>query len=211
LYWTEPYIASPAMRQIHALKTLAIPKGVKVTIKNRKVTVTGPRGTLVRDLQHLRVDLRVEAKKGKVEGAQQVVVELWFGNRLSLATLRTALTHIENMMVGVTKGFLFKMKYVYAHFPINLVVSKDAKIVEVKNYLGEKMERVVNLLGDTTAKLSKDIDGTKDEITVQGTDLDAVSQSCANIQQIAKVNDKDIRKFLDGVYVSYRGAISQDD
>jgi len=136
-----------------------------------------------------------------------VKVELWFGNRLGLATLRTILTHIDNMMVGVTKGFLFKMKYVYAHFPINLVVSKDSKTVEVKNYLGEKMERVVTLLGDTTAKLSKDIDGTKDEITIQGSSLDHVSQSCANIQQIAKVNDKDIRKFLDGVYVSHRGSI----
>lgn len=59
------------------------------------------------------------------------------------------------------------VQYVYAHFPINLVVSKDNKVVEVKNYLGEKMERVVELLGDTTAKLSKDIDGTKDEITIQ--------------------------------------------
>ncbi len=88
------------------------------------------------------------------------------------------------------------MKYVYAHFPINLVVSKDNKVVDVKNYLGEKMERTIVLLGDTTAKLSKDIDGTKDEITIQGSSLDAVSQSCANIQQIAKVKDKDIRKFL---------------
>jgi hypothetical protein len=35
---------------------------VTVVIKNRKVTVTGPRGTLTRDLSHLRVDLRVEAK-----------------------------------------------------------------------------------------------------------------------------------------------------
>jgi large subunit ribosomal protein L9e len=76
------------------------------------------------------------------------------------------------------------MKYVYAHFPINLVISKDSKTVEVKNYLGEKMERAVTLIGDTTAKLSKDIDGTKDEITVQGSSLDAVSQSCANIQQV---------------------------
>jgi large subunit ribosomal protein L9e len=67
------------------------------------------------------------------------------------------------------------------------------------------------LLGDTTAKLSKDIDGTKDEITVQGSSLDAVAQSCANIQQIAKVCDKDIRKFLDGVYVSHRGNIVQEE
>ena len=116
-----------------------------------------------------------------------VKVELWFGNRQALATMRTVLTHVQNMIVGVTKGFLFKMKYVYAHFPINLVVSKDNKVVEVKNYLGEKMERRVELIGDTTAKLSKDIDGTKDEITIQGSSLDAVSQSAANIQQIAKV------------------------
>jgi ribosomal protein L6P/L9E len=64
-----------------------------------------------------------------------VKVELWFGSRLGLASLRTILSHVNNMMVGVTKGYLFKMKYVYAHFPINLVVSSDNKIVEVKNYL----------------------------------------------------------------------------
>jgi large subunit ribosomal protein L9e len=193
------------MRQINAIKTVNVPAGVAVTIKNRKVTVTGPRGTLSRDFSHVRVDLRV-VKKGE---GQQVLCELWFGNRSQLATIRTVLTHIDNMMIGTTKGFLFKMKAVYNHFPINLVVSSGNKVVEVKNYLGEKMERVVNLIGETTAKLSKDIDGTKDEITIQGNDLEAVSQSCANIQQIAKVMDKDIRKFLDGVYVSYRGAISE--
>lgn len=79
---------------------------VTVTIKNRKVTVKGPRGVLSRDLSHLRVNLFTE-KKGD---ASVVKVELWFGNRLGLATLRTVLTHIENMIVGVTKGYLFKMK-----------------------------------------------------------------------------------------------------
>ena len=193
------------MRQINAIKTLTVPKGVTVAIKNRKVTVTGPRGTLSRDFQHIRVDLRL-AKKGD---GQQVIAELWFGNRAQLATLRTVLTHIDNMIIGTTKGFLFKMKAVYNHFPINLVISNNNKTVEVKNYLGEKQERIVQMIGDTTAKLSKDIDGTKDEVTIQGNDLDAVSQSAANIQQIAKVMDKDIRKFLDGVYVSFRGQISE--
>jgi len=198
---------SAKMRQINAVKTLAIPKEVTVTVKNREVTVKGPRGTLSRSFKHLRIDLQL-VKKGD---QQTIIAELWFGNRLGLACLRTVLSHIQNMITGVTKGFLFKMKYVYAHFPINLVVHKDLKTVEVKNYLGEKMERVVKMIGDTTAKISKDIDGTKDEITIQGNSLDAVSQSCANIQQIAKVKDKDIRKFLDGVYVSHRGQIVQDD
>jgi len=195
------------MRQIHATKTLAIPKDVTVTVKNRRVTVKGPRGQLARDFQHLRVDLFVE-KAGK---GQQVRAELWFGNRATLASLRTILSHINNMIVGVTKGYLFKMKYVYAHFPISIVIGNDKKTIEVKNYLGEKQERVIQLIGTTSAKLSKDIDGTKDEITLQGISLDDVSQSAARIQQIASVTDKDIRKFLDGVYVSHRGHISQED
>jgi len=193
------------MRTIKSQKTMSIPEGVTVSIKTRVVTVVGPRGTLSRSFGHLAIDLRLE------DGGRKIRAELWFGNRQSVACLRTVLSHINNMIVGVTKGYLFKMKYVYAHFPINLVISKDTKTVEVKNYLGEKMERVVRLTGATTAKLSKDIDGTKDEVTVQGICLDDVAQSCANIQQIAKVNDKDIRKFLDGVYVSFRGHISQDE
>jgi hypothetical protein len=32
--------------------------------------------------------------------ASVVKVELWFGNRLGLATLRTILTHVDNMMVS---------------------------------------------------------------------------------------------------------------
>jgi len=47
----------------------------------------------------------------------------------------------------------------------------------------------------------------KDEIILQGNDLELVSQSAANIQGSTKVRFKDIRKFLDGVYVSERNII----
>jgi len=32
---------------------------VKVSIKARKVTVTGPKGTIVKDLSHMAIDLRI--------------------------------------------------------------------------------------------------------------------------------------------------------
>lgn len=47
------------------------------------------------------------------------------GQRKSLATLRTVRTIINNMIVGVTKGFKYKMRYVYAHFPINVNLDKS--------------------------------------------------------------------------------------
>ena len=40
--------------------------------------------------------------------------------------------------------------------------------------------------------------------------LEDVSQSAADIQQICRVRNKDIRKFLDGMYVSERGNIVEE-
>jgi len=50
----------------------------------------------------------------------------------------------------------------------------------------------------------------KDQIELTGNSLENVSQSAADIQQICRVRNKDIRKFLDGLYVSERGNIETD-
>lgn len=52
--------------------------------------------------------------------------------------------------------------------------------------------------------------GVKDQVELTGNSLEAVSQSAADIQQICRVRNKDIRKFLDGLYVSERGNIVED-
>lgn len=174
-----------------------------MNVKSRFVRVKGPRGVLTRDFGHLKVDLILE------QGGKSIRAELWNGDRKTIATVRTIISHIKNMITGVTKGFLFKMRMVYAHFPISINIENAGKRVEIRNFLGEKLVRVVEMAGDTIAKKSED--GTKDEITISGSSLDGLSQSCANIQQICRVTDKDIRKFLDGVYVSYKGNVVQDD
>eukprot|EP00308_Calcidiscus_leptoporus_P003909 CAMPEP_0119361216 /NCGR_PEP_ID=MMETSP1334-20130426/8584_1 /TAXON_ID=127549 /ORGANISM="Calcidiscus leptoporus, Strain RCC1130" /LENGTH=113 /DNA_ID=CAMNT_0007376173 /DNA_START=286 /DNA_END=627 /DNA_ORIENTATION=- len=112
-----------------------------------------------------------------------------------------------NAVIGVTKGFLYKMRFVYAHFPINVAIVNKDKRVEIRNFLGEKVVRVVDALGDVTVKRSADV---KDEIVLQGNDIDDVSRTCALIQQICAVKRKDIRKFLDGIYVSYKGNVLED-
>ena len=69
---------------------------VEVSIKNRKVVVKGPRGTLRRSFHHLAVDIR---KTGK----DKIIVEKWFGIKQELAAVRTVCSHIENMFKGVVK------------------------------------------------------------------------------------------------------------
>lgn len=73
-----------------------------------------------------------------------------------------------------------------------------------RNFLGEKIVRPVTLRNGVTVEASK---GVKDQIEVSGNSLEDVSQSAADIQQICRVRNKDIRKFLDGIYVSERGNI----
>ena len=49
----------------------------------------------------------------------------------------------------------------------------------------------------------------KDELYVNGNDIELVSKSAARIQQCTTVKNKDIRKFLDGLYVSEKTTIEQ--
>lgn len=120
--------------------------------------------------------------------------------------IRTVCSHIENMIVGVTNGFKYKMRFCYAHFPINVNCVKEgsSSIVEIRNFLGEKRVRRVKLLDGVDYVRTADV---KDQIEISGNDLASVSLSCAQISQSTAVKNKDIRKFLDGIYVSEKGHV----
>ncbi|KAF2072810.1 hypothetical protein CYY_005884 [Polysphondylium violaceum] len=186
------------MKVIKSSKVVKIPEGVTVDVKGRSVKVTGPRGTLKKEFNHLSVDINlVPAKK-------EIIIDLWFGNRKQIAGIKTVASHIENMITGVTKGFEYRMRFVYAHFPINVACVDGGKIVEIRNFFGEKIVRRIELLDGITCSRNEK---AKDEIVLVGNDLEMLSQSCANIQLRSAIKYKDVRKFLDGIYVSSKSVI----
>ena len=67
---------------------------VTLSVKGRKVTVRGPRGTLSRSFKHLPVDMLMTNK-------DTLKVEKWFGKRRELAAVNTVCSHVENMQKGV--------------------------------------------------------------------------------------------------------------
>ncbi|KAJ1461407.1 ribosomal protein L6, alpha-beta domain-containing protein [Pelagophyceae sp. CCMP2097] len=182
------------MKTVLGTRFLEIPDGVEVAIKARTVTVTGPRGTLVRAFKHMNLELTLLESKLRID--------LWFGTRKQTASIRTIASHIENMIIGVTRGFQYKMRFVYSHFPINVSLAHNT--VEIRNFLGDKLVRRVPLIDGVEYVRTADV---KDQIELLGNDITTVSLCAARIRQICAIRNKDLRKFLDGIFVSWKGPI----
>ncbi|KAE9587283.1 hypothetical protein Lal_00004651 [Lupinus albus] len=192
------------MKTILSSETMNIPDGVTIKVNAKVIEVEGPRGKLVRDFKHLNLDFELITDE---EGKKKLKVDAWFGSRKTSAAIRTALSHVENLITGVTKGYRYKMRFVYAHFPINASISGDNKAIEIRNFLGEKKVRKVDMLDGVSVVRSEKV---KDELVLDGNDIELVSRSCALINQKCHVKNKDIRKFLDGIYVSEKGTIVEE-
>ena len=193
-------------RLLRNTETVVIPENVTVEVNKKNVKVTGPRGTLERTFNHPKVDIYLDKQVVHKEGPKEnvVAIDMWYGTRRDTAVVRTISSHIKNMIKGVTRGYQYKMRVVFAHFPVTLVIPSDGKSIQVQNFLGEKRTRDIKMYdGVTIKKLGKD------EVCLEGNDIEKVSQSAANIHQANLVRNKDIRQFLDGVYVSEKGLIEE--
>eukprot|EP00760_Papus_ankaliazontas_P035155 PhM_4_TR763/c0_g1_i1/m.39612/K02940/RP-L9e, RPL9; large subunit ribosomal protein L9e len=186
------------MRALKSSDYVVIPKGVTVTCKNRVVTVKGPRGELKREFKHISCELDV------VE--DRFLVTMWLAKRKQIAAIRTTCAHVANMIKGVTEGFRYKLRFAYAHFPVNVTVEKNQ--IEIRNFLGEKIVRTVPFEAGLEVKRT-DATKVKDELTITGNDVDQVSQLAARVHQSCLVHHKDIRKFLDGIYVQTKCTASE--
>ena len=192
------------MRLVKTERTLDIPEGVTVKMSGRKITVSGPRGELKRDFNHVaKIDLHHDKENN------MIVAAMYFPTSKITSALRSTCSNISNLFDGVLYGFEYKMRAVYAHFPININIDeKKGDTVEIRNFLGEKRPRTCKMLPGVKAERSSDV---KDQIVLTGNDIDNVSKSCALIHDSCLVKKKDIRKFLDGMYVSEKRVMKPDE
>ncbi|MEM2906366.1 MAG: 50S ribosomal protein L6 [Candidatus Bathyarchaeia archaeon] len=169
-------------------RTVSIPENVKVTLcEGKTVSVTGPLGKVEADFSHARdISIQVEGNVVSVQVQGQA-------RRRKVALAGTVAAHIRNMIVGVTKGFTYKLKIVYAHFPMSVKVQRDKLIIE--NFAGERRPRAVKILGDVKVSVETD------DVIVKGIDIRTVGQTAANIEQATRVKSKDPRVFLDGIFL----------
>ena len=163
---------------------IPVPEGVEVTI-DKEVTVKGPKGELKRKFKQGNVTIKQEDS--------MVVLETRFPKKKDKAMLGTIKSHISNMIQGLTEGFTYRMKIVYAHFPMTVKAAKEK--VTIENFLGERYPRTAKIVGSAQVKIQGD------EVIVTGINKEDVGQTMANLEQATKIKGRDPRVFQDGIYL----------
>ena len=167
---------------------LEIPEDVSVSQDHLDLTVDGTQGTVTRRLWYPDIDVTVTDDVVAVESDED--------DAKTMSTIGTFESHIENMFHGVAEGWEYEMEVFYSHFPMQVSVDGDEVVIE--NFLGEKAARRTTVHGETDVS----VDG--EELTVTGPDIEAVGQTAADIEQLTRINDKDVRVFQDGVYITQK-------
>ena len=165
---------------------IKIPAGVQVKVEGDQVTVAAKDVKLQRSLSHPRISVVVEGGEVKVRSE--------YPRRTEGALVGTFAAHLRNMIVGVTEGFTYEMKIVYSHFPVKATVKGSDFVIE--NFLGEKFPRKAPIRGATKVEVKGD------QVLLTGPDIEAVSQTAANIEQATRIRGFDPRVFQDGIYIT---------
>jgi large subunit ribosomal protein L6 len=179
-------VADKAAKRLEdGIRKLDLPDGVTASVNGRTLVMKGPNGTANKVFQRIPVDI-------EVKGAQ-VTVKPFTGKKKDVISANTVSSIVRGMVHGVTKGYEYKMKVVFAHFPVTVKI-KDDKVV-VENFMGERSPRLAKILPG----LKVTTEG--DDIIIKGASLETIGQTAANIEQATRIKRKDQRIFLDGIYV----------
>jgi large subunit ribosomal protein L6 len=167
---------------------LEIPEEVSAEVDHLELTVEGPNGSVTRRLWYPDVSVAVE------DG--QVVIESPADDAGTKSTLGTFESHVRNMFHGVIEGWEYEMEVFYSHFPMQVAVEGEEVVIE--NFLGERAPRRTTIHGQTEVEVDEEI------VTLQGPSIEDVGQTAADIEQLTRVQDKDVRVFQDGVYITQK-------
>jgi len=165
-------------------EVIDIPEGVDVNIGD-DVTVKGPQGEVSRKFTYPNISMKKEEDK--------VILETRFPKKKDKSMIGTTRAHINNMIIGVTDGFTYHMKIVFAHFPMTVKVAGD--VVNIDNFLGERHPRTAKIVGSAKVNVKGD------EVIVTGVNKEDVGQTMANLEQATKIKGRDPRVFQDGIYL----------
>lgn len=147
-------------------QVLSIPAGAAVTLDNAVLTVKGPKGTLTRTL---RDEVVATIENDTVSCAPKNAAD-----GFSYALWGTYVSHIKNMLTGVTAGFTKKLILEGVGF------KSEVKGSDLNLALGFSHPVVVKIPEGLT------VTAEKNNITISGIDKEVVGQFAASVRALKK-------------------------
>ncbi|MEM0134831.1 MAG: 50S ribosomal protein L6 [Thermoplasmatales archaeon] len=172
-------------------RVIEIPKEVKAKLDGFKFEAQGAKGKVIKTFKNEYVTMELKDKKIRIFTRRE--------KKTDLAVVGTWESIVNSAFIGVTKGFVYTMKIVYAHFPVKVTVKGNQVLLD--NFLGEKSPRKITLGPETKVTVKGDI------VTVEGSDLEVTGNAAAKIEKMSKIKGFDPRVFQDGIYIVRKGDV----
>ncbi len=166
------------------VEEIELPEGVKLEVDGKRFRFSGQKGDVERLFDNPRAKIQVSGNK--------MIIEAKDASKRDKAIIKTYKAHILNAVHGCIEPFSYKLKICSGHFPMNVSVNNNKLII--KNFLGEKVPREVNLRMDVEVKVDGEL------IHVSSPDKEKAGQVAAKIEQATRRPGFDKRIFQDGIY-----------
>lgn len=166
-------------------KDIGMDDGVSASISNQILLIKGPKGESSRKVSQHSISVKIEDKKITLESKR--------GTKEDKKIIGSLAAHVKNMVRGSMHNHAYTLKICSGHFPMNVSVSGSKLIV--KNFLGEKVPRVLQLKHGADVKVEGDL------VHVASANKEIAGQVSADIEQLTRRPGFDTRIFQDGIYL----------
>lgn len=167
-------------------KFVEFPQGMNVKVNGNEVAISSSGKEVVKKFDLGKIKLSVKDNKISVAAVKSTKREL--------KMIGTIVAHLNNVVKGFNKSFVYQLEICNVHFPMTLKVEKDT--VRIKSFLGEKLDRQAKILPNVKVEVK----GNK--IEVSSNDIEAAGQTAANLEQSTKIRNRDRRIFQDGIFIT---------
>ncbi|MFB6144650.1 MAG: 50S ribosomal protein L6 [Candidatus Nanohaloarchaea archaeon] len=166
-----------------------LPEGFTASYEDGTLKVEANGEEVEKEMQHALIDVEVSGDKVEFSTGEK--------RRDIQSIAKTYQSHLENMIKGLEDEHVYKMKGVYAHFP--MTIKKEQNEVVIENFMGERKPRRIEI----EEGVEVEIDG--EDLELRGSDKDAVGTTAGRIEQACSKGNRDPRTFQDGVYITSKG------
>ena len=164
---------------------IAIPEGVVAQLEGTLLHISKGKARISRLFTDPRLTLTVQGNS--------IVIEEKKVTRKEKMQIGTFVAHIKNMIKGIVHPYVYKLRVCSGHFPMNISIT--GKQFTVKNFIGEKVPRVMELREGVEVK----IEGS--DIIISSPDKELAGQTAGAIELLCRRPGFDPRIFQQGIYI----------